>query len=242
MRHLSGLLLALAMTTAATAADVTISGEATYRERMLLPSGAQLEVRLEDQSRADAPATVIASFDGPATTSPTAFEVTFDSAVIQPGHRYGWRASIRHEGNLMFTSDTFMAFDPAQTTGVSLPMVRVAEADEPLSLTGAWLAEDIEGGGVIDNAQTTIEFHEETVSGRGGCNSYRGPAKVAGNKLAFGSLVTTQMACAPALMDQENKFYAALANARTFEIDNVQRKLILRDEAGKPIIVLSRMD
>jgi putative lipoprotein len=38
-----------------------IRGTAAYRERMALPPGAVLEVRLEDVSRADAPAELLAS-------------------------------------------------------------------------------------------------------------------------------------------------------------------------------------
>ena len=39
----------------------TIEGTATYRERMALPKGAVFEATLEDVSRADAPAVVVAT-------------------------------------------------------------------------------------------------------------------------------------------------------------------------------------
>jgi len=80
-----------------------------------------------------------------------------------------------------------------------------------------WLAEDIKGGGVIDNAQTTVSFAAGgKVTGSGGCNRLFGTATVAGETLTFGGIGTTRMACVPALMDQERKFLDALAATRTF--------------------------
>ncbi|HAN28766.1 MAG TPA: hypothetical protein DCP75_13790, partial [Haliea salexigens] len=38
-----------------------IEGTVLYRERMMLPPDAQLDIQLEDVSRADAPATVLAT-------------------------------------------------------------------------------------------------------------------------------------------------------------------------------------
>ena len=76
---------------------------------------------------------------------------------------------------------------------------------------GTWLAEDIDGAGVIDDAQSTLEFGTDgRVSGRGGCNRYGGTVKLKGASIIIGELFSTKMACAPALMDQETRFMAAL--------------------------------
>lgn len=83
-----------------------ISGEVWYRERIALPPGAEVSVTLEDQSRADAPATVITDYthivgeQGP----PYSFRLVFDPSAIDDRMRYGLRARIEHEGKLMFTS------------------------------------------------------------------------------------------------------------------------------------------
>ncbi|ACB94895.1 META domain-containing protein [Beijerinckia indica] len=110
------------------------------------------------------------------------------------------------------------------------------------SLIGRWLAEDILGGGVIDRLQSVLEIAADgTVSGSGGCNRMRGHATIDGEKLSFGPLITTRMACSPAVMDQEGKFLASLEKVRSFRIDNAQRKLILFDDAGNRILVLAAL-
>lgn len=127
-------------------------------------------------------------------------------------------------------------------------MAGVAGADGPpvaagvLPLVGAWLAEDIGGGGVIDDLQTTLEITADgKVSGNGGCNRFFGSATIDGDKVIFDDLGSTMMACAEAAMDQEHKFHAALADARSYRIDAKQRKLFLSDEAGKVVAQFSAM-
>ena len=83
-----------------------------------------------------------------------------------------------------------------------------------------WLAEDIKGGGVIDNVQSTVSFASGgRVTGSGGCNRLFATATIAGDTLMFGGVGTTRMACAPALMDQEQKFLGALAATKVFRFD-----------------------
>jgi len=82
-----------------------ISGEVWYRERIALPPGAEVIVTLEDQSRADAPATVITDYthvvDG---QGPLTFRLVYDPAAIDERMTYGLRARIVNEGELMFSS------------------------------------------------------------------------------------------------------------------------------------------
>ena len=94
-------------------------------------------------------------------------------------------------------------------------------ADASERLQGpTWLAEDIRGGGVIDNAQSTVAFAPDgKVSGSGGCNRLFGTATIAGDALTFSGIGTTRMACAPALMDQEQKFLGALGATRTYRFE-----------------------
>jgi putative lipoprotein len=226
----------------ALADGTTITGNVVYRERMLLPEGTVATVRLEDVSLADAPARVIAETSVPAHTSPTAFSIDYDPGQLEAGHTYAWRASITAADQLMFTTTERHSFDPA-ASGVELLVHRVAsDAATTLPLTGAWLAEDIDGGGVIDNLQTTLEIAADgKVSGNGGCNRFGGSAKIDGDKISFGNLASTMMACAEAAMNQEQRFHAALGAARTFRIDAEQRKLFLSDEAGKVVAQFSAM-
>lgn len=88
-----------------------------------------------------------------------------------------------------------------------------------------WLAEDIRGRGVIDNAQSKIAIAAGKVTGSGGCNRLFGSATIAGETLTFGGIGTTRMACVPALMNQEQRFLAALAATRTYRFDGPYLKL-----------------
>jgi uncharacterized lipoprotein YbaY/heat shock protein HslJ len=105
------LILGLALISACTTgtpepATASITGTATYRERMMLPPTAVLEVSLEDVSRADAPADVMARSEVKTTTAPPySFTVSYDPARIVAGHRYNVRARILDNGTMMFQSD-----------------------------------------------------------------------------------------------------------------------------------------
>ena len=110
-----------------------------------------------------------------------------------------------------------------------------------VDLTGNWLAEDIAGGGVIDNAQSTLEIGKDgSVSGSTAVNRYSGKAKIEGQKIEFGPLATTRRAGPPALMDQESKFTKALEKAARFRIED-SGLLYLMDETGKDILRFSKL-
>ncbi|HUL80971.1 MAG TPA: YbaY family lipoprotein [Gammaproteobacteria bacterium] len=84
-----------------------LTGSVLYRERIALPPDARIEVRLEDVSRADAPADVLAeqTFTANGKQVPFPFELRYAPERIQANHRYSVRASIRGaNGELMFAS------------------------------------------------------------------------------------------------------------------------------------------
>lgn len=82
----------------------SISGTVTYRERVAMPENAVLTVQLQDVSRADAPAQVIAEqrivFAG--RQVPLAFDLDYDAAKIDPKHTYSVSARITVDGQLRF--------------------------------------------------------------------------------------------------------------------------------------------
>jgi putative lipoprotein len=79
------------------------------------------------------------------------------------------------------------------------------------------------------------------ITGSGGCNRIAGKAAISGERISFGPMISTKMACAPAVMDQESKFLAALGDARRFEVDGQRGKLILFNANSRPILILARM-
>ena len=222
------------------AEEITIAGEVFYRERIALPPNAVLTVRLMDVSLADAPASIIAEQKiDPAGQVPIKFEVKLNPAVVRPNASYALQARITVDDGLWFTNDERYSVDPLKPEPVQLllKMVKQNADAAPVTLFDTnWLAEDINGGGVIDDAQSTFSVASDgRVSGRGGCNGYFAQATIDGNSIKIGKAGATMMACAPALMDQEGKFLAALEKAATFRIDG-DGKLFLVDASGVDIV------
>jgi len=117
-----------------------------------------------------------------------------------------------------------------------------AQAPQPMLEDSAWLAEDINGAGVIDMLQSTLKFDINlNVSGHGGCNRYFGTATVNENKIDFGALGSTRMACSQAIMDQEQRLFTALDAAETWQIDAEKGLLFMRNEEGRIVLRFSRL-
>ena len=105
----AGVVLALAACASVPADQAEVTGTAAYRERILLPPGHVLTVRLEDVSLADAPSRTLAEQVTPleGRAPPYAVNLAYDPAEIRANHSYAVRAEIRDpEGRLRFTTDT----------------------------------------------------------------------------------------------------------------------------------------
>lgn len=86
----------------------TVTVAAAYRERIMLPPGHVLTVRIEDVSLADAPAVVLAETRQPLEGGPP-YTATLNVPTdrIDPRHAYAARAEIRDAGGrLVFVTDT----------------------------------------------------------------------------------------------------------------------------------------
>ncbi len=86
-----------------------VNVRATYRERIMLPPGHVLTVRIEDVGLADAPARVLAETSEPleGRAPPYAITLGFPTSQIDPRHTYAARAEIRDpSGRLVFVTDT----------------------------------------------------------------------------------------------------------------------------------------
>jgi heat shock protein HslJ len=122
-------------------------------------------------------------------------------------------------------------------SAIALAALMVAASEVPgqsadFELTGTtWRAATIVGRPVIDSSASTITFEADgRVHGGGGCNRYFGAATIAGEQVSFGPIGSTRMACAPALMDQEARFFRALESAQRWSLD--ERGLLLIHSAG----------
>jgi len=127
----------------------------------------------------------------------------------------------------------------AFAAGLALAACATAAAptDPASRLLGAsWTVEDLDGRGVVDSAEATLQFSADgRLTGRGSCNSYGGGYTASGETLSIGALVTTKRACAEALMRQEQLFYDILGGARSFGFAS-DGALLIQDGAGRRIL------
>lgn len=85
--------------------DGLLRGSVTYRERVAIPVGAVVMVRLLDTSRADAPAEIIGQqVIREASEVPVAFEIGYDPATIDESHAYAAAAQIVVDGRVAWHS------------------------------------------------------------------------------------------------------------------------------------------
>jgi len=103
-------------------------------------------------------------------------------------------------------------------------------------LQGAeWVVEDINRTGIIDRSRATINFGTDgRISGRASCNTYTGEYTLTGEGLTVAKTATTRMACAPALMRQEDLFLDVLRNLQRFTL-SPDGALILQTGDGRTI-------
>ena len=90
----------------------------------------------------------------------------------------------------------------------------------PPPLVGTeWRLEDLAGAGVIDRAQATLAFPEPgRVAGNGSCNRFFGSYTLINDRIAFGQMGSTRMACAGAVAEQESRYLAALQKAQRVQL------------------------
>ena len=218
-----------------------IEGQVLYRERMMLPPDAEVEVQLQDISRADAMATVMASVllkvdSGP----PYAFSIDYDPAQIDQRMHYALRATISVGDRLLFTSTEYI--DPFGSSPVEVLVRRVAEPvsrDTPALEGTTWELQSLgdESAPLGANGKPLdiqLQSEDARVGGFSGCNRYMGSYSregtvAAGSPLSFGPLAGTMMACAEG-GELEQRYLQVLAEVTAFSLDGDLLSLLAGSE------------
>jgi heat shock protein HslJ len=125
-----------------------------------------------------------------------------------------------------------------------LPVVTQPIASQS-SIVGVWdLVSYNNGKGaiqtVIQGSQTTADFRADwKLSGSGGCNQYNAQyTTTASNGITITQPVTTLMACAEPVMQQETQYLSLLQQATKYEISGDQ--LTLSDKNGTKILIYKK--
>jgi heat shock protein HslJ len=108
--------------------------------------------------------------------------------------------------------------------------------EQDVELVGtSWLLESLAGGAVLADVRTTVTFEPEgRIGGQGGCNSYFASVQLDGERISVGPIGATRMACPPAIMEQEMRYFALLGEARRLERDGATL-VIHCDGSGEPL-------
>ena len=88
----------------------------------------------------------------------------------------------------------------------------------------------------LADRQVTLkfDFEQDTASGNGGCNSYSGSFSLTGDKLSFGPMMSTLMACFPEeVMQQETTFNRLLSQVERYQLN--QDTLVLYTADGQEL-------
>ncbi len=212
----------------------TIEGSIWYRERMLLPANAEVKVYLEDVSRMDVAADVIATtLLGAENGPPWDFSLQYDSARLHEKGRYALRVRIEVNDRLMFISTEHIpAFDQEPGTPVKIMVSRVGgkpgngapptpKPDSSLTNT-YWKLTELDGqlallGAGQRELHMVLTSDGNNVRGFSGCNRFTGTYELNNDLLQFGPLAATMMACLKG-MEQEQHFLKALGSITRFTI------------------------
>lgn len=244
-RALAGLLLAAAVpATPALAAPRVLRGTVAYRERMALPPGAIVEVKLLDVSLADAPSRTIAETRVSGRRIPARWTLRYDSRRIEPRHSYALQARITHQGQLLFITTERHSVFTGGPDKTDIWVQRVSGEDRPPaaapSPVGSWRLASLGGKDVPTSITTTLEIAADgKVSGRGGCNGFGGTATIQGRVIRFSRMVSTMMACEPDKMAQEQRFLKALERVHRWSFERQTGRLVLLDRGGRPLMALA---
>jgi len=223
----------------AVAAMANLSGSATYLERMALTADDVFEATLEDVSRVGAAAEILASarLEAPGPV-PIRFTLEYDTARIEPKHRYVVRGRILRGGALLFVTDTATPVDLAGGAPVELVLrrARAAGTESTASLTNTYWKLSTLGESPVATAPGTREVHvvlhrdQQRVAGFSGCNRLMGSYRLEGDRLTFSQMAGTMMACAAPAMELERNVHGMLGKVAHWRING--ERLDLLDDAG----------
>ncbi|MDU9390719.1 META domain-containing protein [Pseudomonas sp. zfem002] len=88
---------------------------------------------------------------------------------------------------------------------------------------------------LMDYSHLTLTLAEDgRAYGNGGCNHWFAQYQLQGDRLSFGSIGSTRKLCAPALMEQEKRFFEALATVQRWDISPIEQIRFWPAE-GKPL-------
>jgi len=239
-----------AAATASHAAELTLTGEVTYRERIALPRPAMLRVHLVNLSRDGTPTTVQAEAIVPDEGQvPLSFTLNFLPSVIVTGHNYGIIAEIVSGQTVFFRNAEPVPITPLNPVPTDV-LVQFLGADgdiagsttlevstSPSLVDVVWELQSF--GGAPASGQVTLSISSDLrAGGKAACNNYFASVELGEGMVSFGAVAATRMLCAIQAMSAEQAFFDALKRVRSYTLDS--DRLMLAGADGKPVLGFRR--
>lgn len=114
---------------------------------------------------------------------------------------------------LWLIAPTFLGLQACANSALPAPQA-------PMTLWGThWKLTAIGAQPVMPQSKATLQFPEAgRVAGNGSCNRFSGMVTVAQDRITFGQMASTKMACMGEAMAQETTYLAALQKAQRVEL------------------------
>lgn len=221
----------------------TLSVTVSFRERIALPPGAQLDLQLRRVVSPDEQTDVLASRRFAIGAVPMTVSLGYDPRVVNGDSDYAVFAAIRSpDGQHLFRETAILdiASDPAPVSAdIMLKMVprTAANASVQRRISGvAWTVTEVFGEAWPNDDPATLMIDEGmNVSAYGGCNRFRGQIKPSVLGLALPeTLAGTMMACPDETEAQERRFLAALAQVADYV--RYGAGLVMIDAQGRAVL------
>lgn len=213
----------------------SVSGIVTYRERIALPPNATLTIKLQDTSKQDVAAMLIAEKTIDLTTSPPwDFNLHYDPSKLDEKGRYSLQARVEVDGQLRFINMSHVAaFNAASPISILVSAVSQQENNNKAMLEAhSWQLTEIKGQVVANKSTKTIGINfnekEKGINGFSGCNQFSGRYDISDTKLSFPPMMSTQMACPGS--DTEFSYLQALSKVDGYNIEGTTLKMLNKED------------
>ncbi len=224
---------------------VTIKGSITYHQRVALPPESIIQLEIKESSKKKIIEKSKIPLQGKQVPIP--FSIMISRGLLKSGKKYQLESTIYVQRKPAWKTDPILinsqSFTQDVGTLVANPVIQKMTANaisskEILGVT--WRLEDLSHQGIIDDTSVTLKFdHKGSLSGRSGCNSYSGEYKLEKNSLSIlPNLRSTLMACAPAIMTQEQKFTQLLLESTQVKI-SPDNKLVITTKNGQTLTFIA---
>lgn len=241
----AGLLLSACATSRTPAPSFTVTGTARFDGTVALPPHAVLDVSVADVSRADATATTLAQFAGPASgPQPLRFSLPVEQRLVQERGSYSVRAEILVDGQALYVTDSaYLVLGHSGNTHVDVVLRPVDTRAQPASSrieNVRWTLVSLDGQRLppqepVKAPYFVLNTQGKRVTGSGGCNELIGTYSLNGSALQMLRGPRRELQLCNTDMERERAFMFALATTEQWAMQGPRLRLL--DRLGAQVAV-----